>query len=106
MKEPLLEPVMFGGGMVETVTDTGFRIAEGYQKYEAGTPNIGGGIGLGIAADYLQRIGMEKIQRYEETLTNGHLRAGKDRARSCLRTQQHHPPDRGSLFHVDGMHPH
>jgi hypothetical protein len=70
MKEPLLEPVMFGGGMVETVTDTGFVTAEGYQKYEAGTPNIGGGIGLGVAADYLQRIGMERIQRYEETLTN------------------------------------
>ena len=53
MKEPVLEPVMFGGGMVETVTDTGYTTAEGYQKYEAGTPNIGGGIGLGVAAGYL-----------------------------------------------------
>ena len=38
MKEPLLEPVIFGGGMVETVTGTSFKTAEGYQKYEAGTP--------------------------------------------------------------------
>ena len=66
MKEPVLEPLIFGGGMVETVTGTGFTTAEGYQKYEAGTPNIAGGIGLGVAAEYLQKIGMEKIQHYEE----------------------------------------
>ena len=47
MKEPALEPVQFGGGMVEVVSETGFTTAEGYQKYKAGTPNIGGGIGLG-----------------------------------------------------------
>jgi len=52
MKEPVLEPSIFGGGMVETVTATGFKTAEGYQKYEAGTPNIAGGIGLGVAAEY------------------------------------------------------
>ena len=69
MKEPVIDPMIFGGGMVETVTRTGFTTAEGYQKYEAGTPNIGGGIGLGVAAEYLQKIGMERIQQYEEALT-------------------------------------
>jgi cysteine desulfurase/selenocysteine lyase len=56
--------------MVEVVSDTGFTLAEGYQKYEAGTPNIGGGIGLGAAAEYLEKIGMEKIRHHEEALTN------------------------------------
>jgi cysteine desulfurase/selenocysteine lyase len=70
MKESVLEPVQFGGGMVEIVSDTGFTMAEGYQKYEAGTPNIGGGIGLGAAVEYLEKIGMEKISEYEEVLTN------------------------------------
>ena len=50
-------------------TATGFTTAEGYQKYEAGTPNIAGGIGLGVAVEYLEKIGMEKIRSYEEALT-------------------------------------
>ena len=70
MKEPVLEPVQFGGGMVEVVSGTGFTTSEGYQKYEAGTPNIGGGIGLGAAAGYLEQIGMDRIRHYEEVLTN------------------------------------
>jgi len=70
MKEPVLEPVQFGGGMVEVVSGTGFTTSEGYQKYEAGTPNIGGGIGLGAAVEYLEKIGMERIRHYEEALTN------------------------------------
>ena len=46
--------------MVETVTDQGYTTAEGYQKYEAGTPNIAGGIGLGVAADYLGTLGWRR----------------------------------------------
>jgi cysteine desulfurase/selenocysteine lyase len=48
MKKAVLEPVQYGGGMVETVTGTDFTTAEGYQKYEAGTPAVAGGIGLGL----------------------------------------------------------
>jgi len=66
----VLEPVQFGGGMVEIVSGTGFTTSEGYQKYEAGTPNIGGGIGLGAAVEYLEKIGMKRIRHYEEALTN------------------------------------
>jgi cysteine desulfurase/selenocysteine lyase len=70
MKEPVLEPAQFGGGMVEVVSKTGITLAEGYQKYEAGTPNIGGGIALGAAAEYLEKTDMEAIGHYEEALTN------------------------------------
>ena len=38
-------------------------------KFEAGTPNISGVVGLGAAIDYLQQIGLEKIHRYEQMLT-------------------------------------
>ena len=107
MKEPLLEPVMLGGGMVETVTDTGYTTAEGYQKYEAGTPNIGGGIGLGAAAGYLQKIGMEQIQHYEETLTN-RLISGLAKIEKVHIYAPRHPVPRIGVvsFTVDGMHPH
>ena len=70
MKEPVIEPVQFGGGMVDVVSKKDIILAEGYQKYEAGTPNIGGGIGLGAAAEYLEKTGMDMIRHHEEVLTN------------------------------------
>ncbi len=68
MREEILEPMVLGGGMVESVTAEGFVPAEGYRRYEAGTPNVGGGIALGVAVDYLSAIGMERIRRHEERL--------------------------------------
>ncbi len=107
MKEPVIDPMIFGGGMVETVTDTGFTTAEGYQKYEAGTPNIGGGIGLGVAAEYLQKIGMERIQQYEEALTK-RLISGLERINNVHVYAPQPPIPRIGVvsFTVDGMHPH
>jgi cysteine desulfurase / selenocysteine lyase len=107
MKEPDIEPFILGGGMVEIVTGTGFTAAEGYQKYEAGTPNIAGGIGLGVAAGYLEAIGMEKIRRHEEVLTtrliNGLARNQKVHVYAPSR-----PDTRIGVvsFTVDGFHPH
>ena len=69
MKEPILEPLFLGGGMVEHVTDDGFTPAEGFHRYEAGTPNIAGGIGLGEAAEFLQEIGMPQIEARERELS-------------------------------------
>jgi cysteine desulfurase/selenocysteine lyase len=107
MKEPVLEPMMFGGGMVETVTGTSFKTAEGYQKYEAGTPNIAGGIGLGVAAEYLQKIGMEKIQHYEEALTKRLINGlAKNKHVHVYAPSQPVPRIGVVSFTVDGMHPH
>jgi cysteine desulfurase/selenocysteine lyase len=68
MKEPLPEPLFVGGGMVGTVTPQRYTLAEGYQKYEAGTPNVGAGIGLGAAVEYLGKIGMDRIRAHESCL--------------------------------------
>jgi cysteine desulfurase / selenocysteine lyase len=107
MKEPVLEPMMFGGGMVETVTGTSFKTAEGYQKYEAGTPNIAGGIGLGVAAEYLQKIGMEKIQHYEEALTKRLINGLAQIKHVHVYAPQPPVPRIGVVsFTVEGMHPH
>jgi cysteine desulfurase/selenocysteine lyase len=107
MKEPVIEPTMLGGGMVETVTSNGYTAAEGYQKYEAGTPNISGGIGLGAAVDYLAEIGMEKIRQHEEVLT-ARLTEG---LKTIDRVQIYAPERRESRigvvsFTIDGLHPH
>ncbi len=107
MKEPVLEPVFFGGGMVETVTETGFTTAEGYQKYEAGTPNISGGIGLGVASEYLQKIGMEKIRIHEEALTNRLIDRLKQINQVHVYTPGPQVPRIGVVsFTLDGFHPH
>jgi cysteine desulfurase / selenocysteine lyase len=103
----VLEPVQYGGGMVETVTETDFTTAEGYQKYEAGTPHIAGGIGLGVAVEYLRKIGMEKIQLYEEALTK-RLIDGLAQIKGIHVYAPDPPIPRIGVvsFTVEGIHPH
>jgi cysteine desulfurase/selenocysteine lyase len=64
-----IEPLFAGGGMVEDVGDHGYDIKQGYEGFEAGTPDISGGIGLGAAVDYLKDVGVEEIHRHESKLT-------------------------------------
>jgi cysteine desulfurase/selenocysteine lyase len=63
-----LEPTLFGGGMIESVSQDEYTLADGYERFEAGTPHIAGGIGLGRAVDYLTDLGMERIRDYEDRL--------------------------------------
>ena len=66
-------PMMVGGGMVEDVAvmDDGLlvRSAKGVRGFEAGTLNVGGIVGLGVAIEYLEEVGMGRIREYEEGLT-------------------------------------
>jgi cysteine desulfurase/selenocysteine lyase len=71
-KKELLEqmpPWQGGGSMIEDVTFEETKYAGLPQKFEAGTPIIAGAIGLGAAIDYLDRLGLENIARYERALT-------------------------------------
>jgi cysteine desulfurase/selenocysteine lyase len=64
-----LEPTFWGGGMIEAVSQEDYTLAGGYERFEAGTPHIAGGIGLGRAVDYLKEIGMGEVKAHEEGLT-------------------------------------
>lgn len=64
-----LEPLNFGGGMIEDVSLNGYELTKGYERFEGGTPNIAGVIGFGRAIDYLKKIGMDKIADHEAKLT-------------------------------------
>ena len=64
-----IEPLLVGGGMVEDVFDDEYEIKQGYEGFEAGTPDISAGIGLGAAVDYLTRAGVEEIHEHEMRLT-------------------------------------
>lgn len=63
-----LPPYQGGGEMIKEVTFEKTTYAELPHKFEAGTPNIAGGIVLGTAIDYLNEIGFENIAKYEHEL--------------------------------------
>lgn len=64
-----MPPFLFGGSMIEEVTLEKTTFRQPAQKYEAGTPNIAGAIGLGTAARYLKDIGIQNITEHEQELT-------------------------------------
>lgn len=64
-----MEPFNYGGDMIESVTLEKSTWNELPWKFEAGTPNVSGGIGLGAAVDYISSIGIEKIKAHEDELT-------------------------------------
>ena len=107
MKEDSLVPLMVGGGMVETVTTAGFTPEAGYLKYEAGTPNIAGGIGLGVAVDYLTKIGVDAVHQHEEKLTTRLIDGLKKIGHVRVYAPEHARNRIGVVsFTVDGFHPH
>lgn len=70
-KKEILEkmsPYQVGGGMIRSVTKDEINWEELPQKFEAGTPNIAGTMGLETAIGYLEKIGMEEIYQHEKDL--------------------------------------
>ena len=70
-KEALLEamePAHFGGSMIRMVELESSTWADLPDKFEGGTPNIAGAIGLGVAVDYLERVGMEAVNAHARQL--------------------------------------
>ncbi|MDP3987829.1 MAG: cysteine desulfurase [Candidatus Levybacteria bacterium] len=63
-----MEPFMFGGGMVKSVDVKETEFADLPYKFEAGTPDISGIISLGVAIDYLEKVGLDNIQKHEQYL--------------------------------------
>jgi len=63
-----MEPFLYGGDMISKVTTEGAEWNELPWKYEAGTPHIAGGIGLGAAVDYLMNLGMDRVYEHERRL--------------------------------------
>ena len=63
-----MPPFIGGGEMIKEVSFEGTVFNEGPHKFEAGTPNIAGFIGLGAAVDYLQSVGMTHIEARESEL--------------------------------------
>ena len=70
-KEEILEqmsPIEFGGEMIDFVYEQSASWKELPWKFEAGTPNMAGAIGLGAAIDYLEELGMDQVEAHEQEL--------------------------------------
>lgn len=99
-----LPPYQGGGEMIKEVTFEKTTYADLPHKFEAGTPNIAGGIVLGTAIDYLNSIGFENIQRQEKELLNyGTARLLEIEGVRIYGTTK----EKTSVisFNIDGIHP-
>lgn len=74
-----LTPQNFGGGMVDWVEFSRYRLRKIPHRFEAGTPNIAGVIGFGATIDYLTHIGMDTIERHDKALGQFMLSLAKKR---------------------------
>ncbi len=63
-----MPPFLGGGDMIKRVELTGFTTNEAPYKFEAGTPAIAEAIGLGVAIDYLDSLGMESVRAHEREM--------------------------------------
>ena len=102
-----LEPSLFGGSMVDSVTMESATWAATPRKFEAGVPNMAQAVGLSAAIEYLNHIGMHNIAQHEQDLTS-YLLKGIIGISGVKVVGPVDMKDRGGVvsFTVDGVHPH
>ncbi|MDY6765913.1 MAG: cysteine desulfurase, partial [Candidatus Nanohaloarchaea archaeon] len=99
-----MEPFLRGGDMITRVTEHDAEWNDLPWKFEAGTPNVAGAVGLAAAVDYLEEVGMGAVNRHTRTLGTEAYR----RLRGIDGVTVYGPEERSGLvsFTVDGAHPH
>ena len=100
-----MKPFLFGGDMIEYVYEQNATFAEVPTKYEAGTQNVEGAVGLSAAIDYLNNIGMDKVQTIEKELTKYALEELQKLAFVTIYGFSNKQAGVTS-FNVNGVHPH
>lgn len=102
-----MEPFLTGGDMIASVDFQSATWNELPSKFEAGTPMVAEAVGLGVAVEYLSKLGMDRVRAHEQTLTAYML----ERLAQVPGLRVVGPPEtelRGGLasFTIEGMHPH
>ena len=102
-----MNPFLMGGDMIEYVYEQDTTFAPLPNKFEAGTQNVGGVVGLGAAIDYIESVGYDKIQEHERELI-GYAReklSGLDYLDLYMSpNEQNHSAV--ISFNIRGVHPH
>jgi cysteine desulfurase/selenocysteine lyase len=102
-----LPPWHGGGEMIDSVTLEGSTFKDAPARFEAGTPDIAGVIGLGAAMDYLETIGIDTIHQHGRELIHATMEKLSE-VRGLRVLGPPLPAERATLaaFTIDGTHPH
>lgn len=102
-----MEPYLFGGSMIESVTMESATWAPAPRKFEAGVPNMAQAVGLAAAVNYLNSISMAEVHRHELEITSYALDALLGIDGLTIIGPQNMDLRGGTLsFTLDGIHPH
>ncbi|HEX4864085.1 MAG TPA: cysteine desulfurase [Acidimicrobiales bacterium] len=103
-----MPPFLGGGEMIRDVRLDGFTPNEVPWKFEAGTPPIAEAVGLAVAVDYLNALGMDAIREHEKALTSYALSALRDRHPGLVIYGPPNADRRGGVisFNYNDVHPH
>ena len=100
-----MDPFQGGGEMISKVTLDHSTWADLPHKFEAGTPDIAGAIGLGAAIEYLSALGLDRVHAADQALTDYAVRALSQV--QGLRIHGRAPGRGGAIsFELEGVHPH
>lgn len=109
-RESLLEkmpPFLYGGEMIEYVTRESATFAELPHKFEAGTVNVGGAVGLHAAIDYINNIGFDSIVKREHDLSVlAYEQMAKIPYVNIIGSHDKNEHNGIITFTIDGVHPH
>ncbi|AEI37683.1 aminotransferase class V-fold PLP-dependent enzyme [Zymomonas mobilis] len=99
-----MPPWQGGGAMIDQVTFEKTTFLDPPARFEAGTPNIVGTLGLAVAVDYLEKLGADAIARHEAELTI----AARKRLKDIKGLRLLGPDDSAAIisFSIEGIHPH
>ena len=102
-----MEPGVWGGGMISEVTKSGASSTKSPHRFEPGTPNISGVIGLAEAVRYLKNIGLEKIKEHTEKLVSLAIKELETIPDVRIFAEKDPKKNIGIIsFVLDGVHPH
>ena len=102
-----MPPFMGGGGMIRRVSATSSTYADVPARFEAGTPAVGDAVGLGAAVEYLNSVGLDRIQAHEKALL-GYAMERLDTVPGLTQLGPRNLSHRSGVvsFTLDGGHPH
>ena len=102
-----MTPFLMGGDMIEYVHEQETTFAPLPNKFEAGTQNVEGVVGLGAAIDYIEKVGYDKIQEIEkEVVTYARQELSKLDYLTLYLTPNEENHSSVISFNVNGVHPH
>lgn len=99
-----MKPFFFGGNMIKEVSYESATYNNLPWKFEAGTPNISGAIGLAAAIRFVERVGFDAIEKYDQELV-GYCLSKLDKIKKLKHIG---PKSSGPVvsFTIEGVHPH